>query len=228
MQWFFVLSVITSAAISLAKPIAPRWDDMKVKHSWDTIPDIWEHHGHPPDGATIDLRIALKPHRENTLIETLYEVSDPKHPKCVPSRRIPVRIYSHSRAYRLSTQIWCAPIQGAGRRTRRSPSGHNRTRRLLAGAPRCAYLFGLIHARRWLVDTLWSAPGPSRRPSRRIVPTLPPHPNERDGSSHDWLLVALRPSRARQDRRADDILWLSDSSPADLATGPGPSDASQG
>jgi hypothetical protein len=146
MHWFSVLSVITFATISLAKPIAPRWDDMKVKHSWDTIPNKWEHHGHPPDGVTIDLRIALKPHRENALVEALYEVSDPKHPKCVPSRRIPVRIYSHSRAYRLSSQIRCAIIQGAGRRTRRSPSRYNRTRRRLAGAPRCACLFGFSHA----------------------------------------------------------------------------------
>ena len=34
-------------------------------------------------GTTIDLHIALKPERENALIETLYEVSDPKLPKRV-------------------------------------------------------------------------------------------------------------------------------------------------
>ena len=56
---------------------------MRVKHSWGSIPEKWEHHGHPPAGATIDLHVALKPHHENALIDSLYEVSDPKHPKCV-------------------------------------------------------------------------------------------------------------------------------------------------
>jgi hypothetical protein len=55
-----------------------------MKHSWHSIPERWEHHGHPHSGATIDLHIALKPHRDNALIDALYEVSDPKHPKCVP------------------------------------------------------------------------------------------------------------------------------------------------
>ena len=83
MYWFSVLSVLATASIGLANSIVPRWDDMKVKHTWDSIPDKWEHHSHPPDHATIDLRIALKPHRENALIGALYEVSDPDHPKCV-------------------------------------------------------------------------------------------------------------------------------------------------
>lgn len=83
MHWFCVLSVFAVAPICLANPIARRWDDMRVKHSWASIPEKWEYHGHPSDHATIDLRIALKPHRENALVDSLYEVSDPDHPKCV-------------------------------------------------------------------------------------------------------------------------------------------------
>jgi hypothetical protein len=83
MHWFSLLSVFATASIGLANPIAPRWDDMKVKHSWGSVPNKWEYHGHPPDDAIIDLRVALKPHRENALIDALYEVSDPGHPKCV-------------------------------------------------------------------------------------------------------------------------------------------------
>ncbi len=37
----------------------------------------------PPPGTTIDLRIAPKPHRKDALIDALYEVSEPKHPKHV-------------------------------------------------------------------------------------------------------------------------------------------------
>ena len=78
-----VLSVLAAAPAGLANPLAPRWDDMRVKHSWGSIPEKWEYHGHPPAGATIDLHVALKSHHENALIDSLYEISDPKHPKCV-------------------------------------------------------------------------------------------------------------------------------------------------
>jgi tripeptidyl-peptidase-1 len=37
--------------------------------------------GHPPNGTTIDLHIALKPQRENVLIDALHEVSQPGNPK---------------------------------------------------------------------------------------------------------------------------------------------------
>jgi hypothetical protein len=86
MHWLSVLSFLTTASVGLATPIAPRWDDMRVKHSWGSVPEKWEHCGHPSANATIDLRVALKPHRENALIDALYDVSDPKHPKCVSSR----------------------------------------------------------------------------------------------------------------------------------------------
>jgi tripeptidyl-peptidase-1 len=56
---------------------------MRVKHTWDTVPVNWESLGPPFPGTTIDLRIALKPHRENALIDSLYGVSTPKHPKYV-------------------------------------------------------------------------------------------------------------------------------------------------
>jgi tripeptidyl-peptidase-1 len=39
--------------------------------------------GHPPNGTTIDLHIALKPQRENVLIDALHEVSQPGNPKQV-------------------------------------------------------------------------------------------------------------------------------------------------
>jgi hypothetical protein len=69
--------------LSLAKPHSPRWEDMHTMHSWNAVPTGWESLGHPPANITIDLYVALKPHRENAMIDALYEVSVPGHPKHV-------------------------------------------------------------------------------------------------------------------------------------------------
>ncbi|KAH9013552.1 subtilisin-like protein [Lactarius pseudohatsudake] len=77
------LSVFTtlSAALlcGLATPLASRWDGMKVKHAWDAVPNNWQSLGHPSNQTTIDLHLALKSHREDAMVEALYEVSDPGH-----------------------------------------------------------------------------------------------------------------------------------------------------
>ena len=86
MYWLSVLSALAVVPLGLTTPASPRWDDMRSKHSWDTIPEKWECQGHPPAGMTIDLRVALKPHRENALIDALYEISDPNHSKYVTIR----------------------------------------------------------------------------------------------------------------------------------------------
>ncbi|KAH9062451.1 subtilisin-like protein [Lactarius vividus] len=54
---------------------------MHIKHSWNAVPRNWESLGHPPSGTTIDLYMALKPQRENALVDALYEVSEPGHPR---------------------------------------------------------------------------------------------------------------------------------------------------
>ncbi|KAH9055225.1 subtilisin-like protein [Lactarius vividus] len=64
---------------------APRWDNTRVKHAWEAIPDNWESLGIPSAGATINPHIALKPHLEKALVTALYEVSSPGHPKHVLS-----------------------------------------------------------------------------------------------------------------------------------------------
>ncbi|KAH9062372.1 subtilisin-like protein [Lactarius vividus] len=66
---------------SLAKPLSPPWDDMYIKHSWDAVPKNWEALGRPPSGTTIDLHIALRPQRENAVVDALHEVSQPGHPR---------------------------------------------------------------------------------------------------------------------------------------------------
>jgi len=77
-----VLFVLAATIFSkFATPLAPSWDDLRVKHTWNPVPHNWETLGHPPAGTTIDLHVALKPHHENGLIDPLYEVSDPGSPK---------------------------------------------------------------------------------------------------------------------------------------------------
>ena len=84
MYWLSVLPVAVLASVPFGRttPLSSRWDDMRVKHMWGSIPEKWECQGYPPVGTTMALRIALKPHHENALIDALYEVSTPKHPKC--------------------------------------------------------------------------------------------------------------------------------------------------
>ncbi|KAI9444490.1 subtilisin-like protein [Lactarius indigo] len=79
-RWLSLLSIFSAGPLgSLATSLAPRWDDMRIKHMWAAVPEQWESVGYPSVGAMIDLRIALKPKRENALIDTLYEVSNPQH-----------------------------------------------------------------------------------------------------------------------------------------------------
>jgi hypothetical protein len=78
--------------VGLAKPPSPRWEDMHTMHSWDAVPTGWESLGQPPANTTIDLYVALKPFRKTALIDTLYEVSAPEHPKHVHYS------FAHSRA----------------------------------------------------------------------------------------------------------------------------------
>ncbi|KAH9166873.1 subtilisin-like protein [Lactarius sanguifluus] len=75
------LAVITTPLDSAATLFPPNWNDMHTKHRWNAIPGKWESIGQPPVGTTIDLHIALKPHREHALTDAIHEVSNPKHPR---------------------------------------------------------------------------------------------------------------------------------------------------
>ncbi|KAI9442675.1 subtilisin-like protein [Lactarius indigo] len=78
----FVLSILATSLLgSFAKSLSPPWNDTHTKHSWDAVPKNWESLGRPPSGTTINLYIALKSRRENALVDTLYKVSKPGHPR---------------------------------------------------------------------------------------------------------------------------------------------------
>ncbi|KAH9175626.1 subtilisin-like protein [Lactarius sanguifluus] len=90
----FLLSVIAAATFpDLVTPLAPPWDDLRVKHTWGAVPANWETLGNPPAGTTIDLHVALKSHNWSALIEALHEVSDPRSPKHVLYNPPPLTIY---------------------------------------------------------------------------------------------------------------------------------------
>jgi hypothetical protein len=85
---FTVVLVLSGLSAGLACPetqtpfSSPR-NEMLVKHKWNAIPENWVSMGQPPNGTMIELHIALKPNRENALIDALHEVSHPRHPKHV-------------------------------------------------------------------------------------------------------------------------------------------------
>ncbi|KAF8261121.1 subtilisin-like protein [Lactarius quietus] len=77
-----LLSVIAILSLNaFATTLPSHCGSMRVKHAWSTIPENWVCLGHPPAETTIDLHVALKPQHENALIDALYKVSSPVHPK---------------------------------------------------------------------------------------------------------------------------------------------------
>ncbi|KAH9052983.1 subtilisin-like protein [Lactarius deliciosus] len=89
---FFALAAVPLGCF--ATLLAPRWDNMRVKHAWEAVPENWESLGIPSAGTTINLHLALKPHRENALVTALYEVSSPGHSKHVLSTLLYARTHS--------------------------------------------------------------------------------------------------------------------------------------
>jgi len=78
MIWSAV-GVFALVQLCASKPLAKRWDDFSVKHSWTEVPRGWELQGPAPADYSMDMRIGLKQDRLDELISTLYEVSDPAH-----------------------------------------------------------------------------------------------------------------------------------------------------
>ena len=82
-HWFFALSFITVVLLGDFAMAESHWDEMLVKHTWNDVPANWESLGNTTAKAIIKLHIALKHNREGALIDTLYEVSNPEHPRHV-------------------------------------------------------------------------------------------------------------------------------------------------
>ena len=98
--WLVLFFLAAMPLTSLATTGTSHWGDMRVKHLWDTLPGNWTYLRHPSNSTTIDLHIALKPQSENALIEALYEVSSPSHPKHVSPSLLCAPIYSREFPFR--------------------------------------------------------------------------------------------------------------------------------
>ena len=204
-HWVFVQSVLTTASlVGSTTPHSPHWDDMRSKHSWNVIPEGWKSSGPPPIGTIIDLYVALWPHQENALIHALYEVSTPGHPKYVLSATLSLtHVLVCSTAL---VQISCTPLQRAGRRACRSTSGHSPARPFLARVPQSTLLFRLSDTWWKLAEAQWGTRATSQRSSRRIVPTVQAHQDERDHCPHVGLRTSHCAGWTRAGGGTDDIL----------------------
>ena len=86
----FVLFILAIRSLcSLATPFASRWGEVHSKHAWNPIPENWHSLGHSAADTTINLHIALKAQNKSALVDALYEVSSPDHPKCVLCTALP-------------------------------------------------------------------------------------------------------------------------------------------
>ncbi|KAH8981701.1 peptidase S8/S53 domain-containing protein [Lactarius akahatsu] len=79
MRYRWVPLLFLLSTVSLGGIATSPWDDMRSEHSWKNIPENWVSLGLPIADTTIDLYIALKPYRENALVDALNEISDPGH-----------------------------------------------------------------------------------------------------------------------------------------------------
>lgn len=80
--WSTVL-VFGFLQVGLAKTLSRRWDDVAEKHSWTEVPNGWVHEGNAPSDYRMNMRIGLRHGNRDKLIASLYEVSDPSHPRYV-------------------------------------------------------------------------------------------------------------------------------------------------
>src|SRR6266702_716525 len=202
--WLSVLSLLTAATLAdFATPLVP-WDDMRVKHTWDAVPPNWESLGHPAAGTTIDLYIALQPHRESALIDALYEVSDPTHLRHDPLTAPPlVPLFTCAAA---PFQIWRTPFQGTGRRACQAAPRYARARQFLACTSRRAIILHLNDTWRRLADSHRRARVSGQPTPWRVIPALPARQHKRHDNPHGRLRAPRGAAHTHSSGRADDVL----------------------
>ena len=110
-HWFSVFFTFATVPLAcLAALFAPRWDDMRVKHSWKSVPENWESLGFPHNDTTLNIYVALRSRRPNAMIAALHEVSTPGHPKHVISPLLHVCTYSYIHGYRYGAHLSKAQV----------------------------------------------------------------------------------------------------------------------
>jgi len=74
-----LVTVLGLAQLTASTNLLKRWDNLAEKHAWVDIPKGWSYKATPPADYVFNLKIALKQHRFNELIDNLMEISDPTH-----------------------------------------------------------------------------------------------------------------------------------------------------
>ena len=80
--WTVVLLAVFQSAVSKPLGLDKRWEEVKVKHEWTSVPKGWVEVGRPPADYSLKMNIGLKQDRFEELLGHLYEVSDPEHRRC--------------------------------------------------------------------------------------------------------------------------------------------------
>ncbi|KDR68017.1 hypothetical protein GALMADRAFT_272863 [Galerina marginata CBS 339.88] len=78
MLWSSIL-YLGFVQLCASRALSRRWDDLAEKHSWVEIPQGWQLKAAAPADHLFELRIGLKQHGIEELIENLMEISDPTH-----------------------------------------------------------------------------------------------------------------------------------------------------
>jgi len=71
------------AQLAVSAKLLKRWDNFAEKHSWVDIPRGWSYKSAAPANYVFNLKIALKQHRFDELIDNLMQISDPTHIRSV-------------------------------------------------------------------------------------------------------------------------------------------------
>ena len=167
--------------------------------------------GRPHAGTTVDLHVALKPHRENVLIDALYKASDPRHSMYV---FIPITLLSSYFAHNLHPYRFKYAMY--------LQKGH--VAELTVMLPDSLDLAGL-HAMRFhllrfrspwrdLVDNLQCGSDESKYASFCRLSILPSRGDGGNCNSRDWLCAALCSALVRPDCRTYNVLWRAMGSPS--------------
>lgn len=82
-NWLQLL-IFVPLACALSTPLEMRWDNFQTKHAWQEVPKGWVVHDvDAPKDHLLKMRIGLKQSGFDSLVNELYQVSDPGHTRYV-------------------------------------------------------------------------------------------------------------------------------------------------
>lgn len=103
--------VLGLAQLTASANLLKRWDNLAEKHAWVDIPKGWSYKATAPVDYVFNLKIALKQHRFNELIDNLMEISDPTHIRSIESF-----VFLEGLKPNFNSQICRTSHQGRGQR----------------------------------------------------------------------------------------------------------------